>query len=57
MRLDFVDNIGAKSPKLLVLPMMNAMVFYRTVWHRLVNVGDPTQWDKAWLLLLLSLLY
>ena len=27
------------------------MVYDRTLWRRLIHVADPTQWDKAWLLL------
>jgi len=28
------------------------MVYDRTLWRNLINVGNPTLWVKAWLLLL-----
>ena len=29
------------------------LVYDRILWRHLIHVTDPTQWDKAWLLLLL----
>lgn len=30
------------------------MLYDRALKHRLIHVADTTQWDKTWLLLLLS---
>ena len=37
-------------------PSDRHMVYDRTLWRNLIHVADPTQWDKAWQLLLLRTL-